>query len=56
MPSGRAIAYGTHINQLNGLGSISRPPKNAVTATQATTDTRIMKERSLGPEVFLMLK
>jgi hypothetical protein len=56
MPSGSAIAYGTHNSQLNGFGSTNSPTKKAVTATQATTDSRIMKERSMGPAVFLMLK
>ena len=50
------MPYGTQSIKLYGLGSNNSPARKAVIATQAITDTRIMKERSLGPPVFLMLK
>ncbi|PYK68778.1 MAG: hypothetical protein DME45_05685 [Verrucomicrobia bacterium] len=54
--SGNAIPYGIQSSQLYGFGSSINAATNIETAIQVKMETRIMKARSRGPEVFLIEK
>src|SRR6476659_872683 len=54
--SGNAIPYGIQSSQLYGFGRSINAATNIETAIQVKMETRIMKARSRGPEVFLIEK
>jgi len=56
IPRGRRMLYGIHTKNRYGLGKPRSSPRKTKIAIQHTTADLIIKERSSGPLVFLILK
>ena len=50
------MLYGIHMSQRYGLGNTKNRPMSTMIAIQQTAADLIIKARSRGPWVFLMLK